>query len=90
MKKQTVIIQNSSGLQIESAGVFCNVAMRYQCKTRFFYRHGNEANVKSVLSILGAGIRKGEEIEICCEGVDEKEALAALVALVESGFDEGI
>ena len=46
------------------------------------------ANAKSVLSVLGACIKSGDEIEIVCEGEDEEEALKALVALVENGFGE--
>ena len=47
-----------------------------------------EANAKSVLSILGACIRCGDEIDIHCTGEDEQEALEALVKLVNDGFGE--
>ncbi len=46
------------------------------------------ANAKSVLSVLGACVKSGDEIEIICNGVDEQEALAKLVAAVESGLGE--
>ena len=45
-------------------------------------------NAKSVLSVLGACIKCGDEIEFVCEGADEEEALAAMVRLVESGLGE--
>lgn len=78
MIKKSVKVQNPSGLQVDAAGAFCDIAMSYDCKTKFFYRGENEANAKSVLSILGAGIIGGETIEICCEGHDEKEAIEAI------------
>ena len=31
---------------------------------------------------------EGEEIEIICDGADEKETMAALEALITSGFEE--
>lgn len=46
------------------------------------------ANAKSVLSVLGACIKSGDEIMIVCEGNDEDEALKELVQLVEAGLGE--
>ena len=50
--------------------------------------YGNTtANAKSVLSVLGAGVRAGDEIVIQCEGEDEQEALEAMVKTFESGLE---
>jgi phosphocarrier protein HPr len=46
------------------------------------------ANAKSVLSVLGACVKSGDEIEFVCEGPDEKEALEAMVGIVEAGLGE--
>jgi phosphocarrier protein len=46
------------------------------------------ANAKSVLSVLGACIKSGDEIELICDGEDEDAALAAMVAAIESGLGE--
>ena len=46
------------------------------------------ANAKSVLSVLGACIKKGDEIELVCEGEDEEAALKAMVEAIESGLGE--
>ena len=46
------------------------------------------ANAKSVLSVLGACIKKGDEIELVCDGEDEEEALKEMVAAVEGGLGE--
>ena len=43
---------------------------------------------QSVLSVLGACIKSGDEIELVCEGEDEQEALAALVHAIENGLGE--
>ena len=42
---------------------------------------------KSVLSVLGAVVRAGDELEITCEGTDEQEAMEAIVKLFESGLE---
>ena len=46
------------------------------------------ANAKSVLSVLGACIKSGDEIEIICEGTDEEAALKGMTELVEDGIGE--
>ena len=38
--------------------------------------------------MLGACIKKGDEIELICEGPDEEEALAAMVKAIEDGLGE--
>lgn len=46
------------------------------------------ANAKSVLSVLGACIKSGDEIEIICEGSDEEQALKGMTELVQDGIGE--
>ena len=43
------------------------------------------ANAKSVLSVLGACIKSGDEIEVICEGSDETAALAEMIRIIEDG-----
>lgn len=87
MVSQKVAIKNPTGLHLRPAGNLCKEAMKYKSTITFTYR-GNTANAKSVLSVLGACIKCGDEIEFNCEGVDEEEALNALVNAVESGLGE--
>ena len=46
------------------------------------------ANAKSVLSILGACIKSGDEITIVCDGEDEEKALDEMIAIVQAGLGE--
>ena len=46
------------------------------------------ANAKSVLSILGACIKSGDEITIVCDGEDEEKALEEMIAIVQAGLGE--
>lgn len=87
MIKQKVIISNPTGLHLRPAGMFCNIANRYACKVMFEYDN-TTANAKSVLSVLGACIKSGDEIVLVCEGEGEEEALKAMVEAVESGLGE--
>ena len=88
MVKKKVTITNPTGLHLRPAGMFfCNMASRYQCKVTFEYDNIS-ANAKSVLSVLGACIKKGDEIELTCEGEDEEEAMRAMVEAIEGGLGE--
>lgn len=87
MVSQKVTIKNPTGLHLRPAGILCKTAMNFQSKITFRYR-GNIANAKSVLSVLGACIKSGDEIEFVCEGEDEEEALQELVKIVEDGLGE--
>ncbi len=87
MVSQKVVIKNPTGLHLRPAGVLCKEAMQYKSLITFTYR-GNTANAKSVLSVLGACIKCGDEIELICEGEDEAEALRSLVTAVENGLGE--
>lgn len=87
MVSQKVTIKNPTGLHLRPAGILCKEAMNFKSLITFQYR-GNTANAKSVLSVLGACIKSGDEIELVCDGEDEEEALRFLVALIDEGFGE--
>ena len=85
--KKKVVIKNPTGLHLRPAGILCKEAMNFKSLITFQFRDST-ANAKSVLSVLGACVKCGDEIEFTCEGADEQEALAALVAAVEDGLGE--
>lgn len=87
MVKQKVKVKNPTGLHLRPARLLCQEAIKYESKIELLYKHST-ANAKSVLSVLGACVKSGTEIEFVCTGIDEKEALENLVALVEDGLGE--
>ncbi|MCR5302843.1 MAG: HPr family phosphocarrier protein [Lachnospiraceae bacterium] len=87
MVSQRVVIKNPTGLHLRPAGILCKEAMKYKSLITFSFREST-ANAKSVLSVLGACVKCGDEIEFVCDGVDESEALQALINAVDSGLGE--
>ena len=87
MVSQKVIIKNPTGLHLRPAGILCKEAMQFKSLITFSFRE-NTANAKSVLSVLEAGGKCGDEIEFVCDGEDEEEALKALVTAIENGLGE--
>ncbi len=87
MVSQRVVIKNPTGLHLRPAGILCKEAMKYKSLITFSFREST-ANAKSVLSVLGACVKCGDEIEFVCDGDDETEALQALINAVDSGLGE--
>ncbi|MGN0297591.1 MAG: HPr family phosphocarrier protein [Lachnospiraceae bacterium] len=87
MIRQKVTINNPTGLHLRPAGKLCTEAVKYKASIQFVYRNAT-ANAKSVLSVLGACVKSGDEIEFVCEGPDEKEAMEAMIKAVQSGLGD--
>lgn len=87
MVKQKIVIKNPTGLHVRPAGVFCEAAVEFKCKITFVSRN-TIANAKSFLSVLGACVKMGDEIELMCDGEDEEEALAHMLKIIEDGLGE--
>lgn len=89
MVTKNVVITNPTGLHLRPAGNLCKEAMKFKCKITFSYEGGNAtANMKSVLSVLGACIKSGDEIVVVCDGEDEQEALEHVVEYIENNLGE--
>lgn len=91
MVSEKVMIKNPTGLHLRPAGLFCKTAMQFECKITIEKktRTGDlSANAKSVLSVLGACIKSGDEITIVCDGDDEESALKEMVQIVKDGLGE--
>lgn len=91
MVSDKVVIKNPTGLHLRPAGLFCKTAMQFKSRITVQKRTRHEdvtANAKSVLSVLGACIKSGDEITIICEGEDEQKALDKMVQIVKDGLGE--
>lgn len=82
MVTQKVVVTEPLGLHLRPAGVFCEESVKYQSKIQI--RKGTSLlNAKSVLGVLAARVKCGDEVELICEGEDEQEALEALVRILQ-------
>ena len=87
MRSCKVQVKNPTGLHLRPAGNLCKAALKYKSMVTFNF-NGGTANAKSVLSVLGACVKCGDEIELVCEGEDEEKALETLTSFIESGLGE--
>jgi phosphocarrier protein HPr len=89
LTSQSVVVVNQLGMHARAAAKFVHVATRYQARVRVA-RDAREMDGKSIMGILLLAAARGSTISITAEGADESEAVAALVALVRSGFGEDV
>ena len=87
MISKDVTIINKLGLHARAAAKFVSLASRFSASLNVS-RNGRKVNGKSIMGIMMLAASKGTMINITAEGEDEKEAIDALVTLIENRFDE--
>ncbi|MEO7116728.1 MAG: HPr family phosphocarrier protein [Caldimonas sp.] len=88
MVKKTIRISNKLGLHARASAKLSKLAGSFKSEI-FLSRQGRRVNAKSIMGVMMLAAGVGSEVEIETAGVDEAEALAALVALFEDKFGEG-
>lgn len=89
MTSQSVTVVNQLGMHARAAAKFVHLAARFQAHVRVA-RDGREMDGKSIMGILLLAAARGTTLTITADGLDEGDAVPALVALVASGFGEDV
>lgn len=82
------IIQNATGFHIRPAQLFSEKANEFKSDIKVRNEEGMEVDGKSILGLMTMGCTFGSKITIIADGVDEENAVNALVDLVNSKFGE--
>jgi phosphocarrier protein HPr len=82
-------IRNRLGLHARAAVKFVQLASKYKSEITVI-KDATDVNGKSIMGLLTLVAAYGMEIVIVAEGPDAEQAVAALGALVDGGFDEGV
>jgi phosphocarrier protein len=84
---RTVVICNRRGLHARAAARFVALAERFGASVEVV-KDGQGVSARSIMGLMMLGAGAGTPVELRAEGFDAKEALDALTALVEAGFNE--
>ena len=87
MYTQNVTINNEVGLHARPATFFIQKANEFKSGI-WVEKEERRVNAKSLLGVLSLGIVKGTNISLIADGSDEKEAVDALVSLIQNNFGE--
>ena len=89
MAERRLQVTGRLGLHARAAANLVRVAGRFKSSLTLFRIDGDlEADAKSILSILSLAASRGTELRVVANGVDEEEALDAVVGLFLRDFDE--
>lgn len=81
-----VMVSNRLGLHARPAMTFAETANRFKSSVRVA-KEGESVDGKSIMQLLMLAATHGAELEITAEGADADDAVQALKALVETGFE---
>lgn len=87
MVKETIIIENETGLHARPATEISKVAMKYPCDIYMIVGE-KKVNAKSPLMIMAAGIKSKTELEMVCDGEEEEKALEELKVTFKNQLGE--
>lgn len=87
MVRKKLVINNPAGLHLRPISVLCNRSIEF--KSTVTIRIGDKSvNAKSVIGVLSACVRQGDEIELICDGSDEAEAIDVLSNMIQGGLGD--
>jgi len=84
---RSVLIPNRRGLHARAAARLVTTAERFGARVEVL-KDGQAVSARSIMGLMMLGAGPGSEIVLRAEGWDAKEALDAIAALIEAGFDE--
>ena len=87
MIKEKITLQNETGLHARPAGELAKLAATFKSDINLNV-NGKTVSAKSILGIMSLGIKAKTEIEIECNGEDEKEAMTEILKAFENKFGE--
>jgi len=87
MARAEATVRNRLGLHARPSAKLTQLASQFESEV-WLARNQKRVNGKSIMGVMMLAAGKGATIDVETIGSDEDEALAALVALIESGFGE--
>lgn len=87
MITKKVTILNSMGLHARPAAQFVKIASKYKSDV-YIMKNEREVNGKSIMGVMTLAAEVGSQLIIKIDGVDQHEAMEALVKLIEVKFNE--
>ncbi|AUM14050.1 HPr family phosphocarrier protein [Ketobacter alkanivorans] len=85
--EKSITIINKLGLHARAASKLVGTASRFESKI-ILNRSGQEADAKSIMSVLMLAASQGTELQITIKGADAEEAWDHVATLINNRFDE--
>lgn len=89
MISEEIDIINKLGLHARAAALFVTTANKYSSDIQLIKQDDQQANGKSIMSIMMLAAAQGTRLTLTADGADETEAMTMLKALIQDCFGEG-
>lgn len=73
MLKMSLIVNNKTGLHARPASQLVMLSQKFESDIKII-DGTTEVDLKSIISVLSAGIKRGTAIDLIVEGIDEQQA----------------
>lgn len=87
MKQATLTLMNPTGLHARPAAEMVKAAAKFKSEI-ILEGNGKKADAKSIILVLGLGLRQNDAITVCAQGEDEETAVQVLAELIKQRFHE--
>lgn len=87
MLSEDVEIINKLGLHARAAAKLVKVASAFEANIDI-ERDGHKVNAKSIMGVMMLAASQGTQLNISIEGVDQVDAMDAVLDLINNRFDE--
>ncbi len=84
----SIKIINKLGLHARASAKLTQIANQFESDI-WLEKNDKKVNAKSIMGVMMLAASQGTNITITTEGLDEKEALNSIVALINDFFGEG-
>lgn len=88
MVSKKIVVDSALGIHLRPAAAMSDIAIKYDARVGFNCGNGKSANAKSVISILAAGVKCGEQIELFVDGEAEEEILCEVEEAFKASLKE--
>ncbi|MBQ3305067.1 MAG: HPr family phosphocarrier protein [Clostridia bacterium] len=86
MKQFTYTIKDALGIHARPAGLLAKKAKSYADTAVTITANGKTVNLGQLMKLMALGVKQGTEVTITCDGANEEEAAAGLLAFLEENL----
>lgn len=88
MVTKTAVVINEQGLHMRPAGALAKKVKEYADCEVLLKANDKTVKANSPMQIMSACMKKGCEVEIVCDGLNEDKALEEVLQMFNDGFGE--
>ena len=86
MKEFTYTINDPLGIHARPAGLLAKVAKGYGDTVVTITKDGNSVKASQLMTLMGLGVKQGNEVTVAAEGPAEDDAIAAMQKFFEENL----